>query len=73
MVALDASGKVRRSVRNEQPQIATADGGVIGQSGITYNQNGSATGRMNPATYSWTGNAYQDGPVTQVLAMFLNL
>ena len=69
MVAFDASGSVRWSVRNEQPQIATDDGGVIGQSGITYDQNGSATGQINLATYSWTGNAYQRGSVRQVLAM----
>jgi hypothetical protein len=69
MAAFDASGNVRWSVPNEYPQIATADGGVIGQSGITYDQNGNATGQINRVTYSWTGNAYQDGPVTQVLAI----
>ncbi len=69
MVAFDASGNVRWVVPNEQPQIATADGGVIGQSGITYDQNGNATGMMGSLpTYSWTGSAYLDGPVTQVLA-----
>jgi hypothetical protein len=46
MVAFDASGNVRWIVPNETPQIATADGGVIGQSGITYDQNGNATGMM---------------------------
>jgi hypothetical protein len=66
MVAFDASGNVLWSVPNEQPQIATADGGVIGQSGITYDANGNATGQVNPVTQSWTGDLYQDGPVTQV-------
>jgi hypothetical protein len=68
MVAFDATGNVRWMVPNERPQIATADGGVIGKSGITYDQNGSATGQMNLPTYSWLGNAYQVGSVDQVLA-----
>ncbi len=46
MVAFDAAGNVRWTVPNETPQIATADGGVIGQSGITYDQNGNATGMI---------------------------
>src|ERR1035441_9787106 len=67
MIAFDATGNVRWVVPNDQPQIATADGGVIGQSGITYDQNGNATGQMgNPPTQSWRGNTYQDGPVDQV-------
>ena len=68
MVAFDASGTVRWTVPNETPQIATADGGVIGQSGTTYDQNGNATGQMNPTTQSWLANAYQLGPVNQVVA-----
>jgi len=68
MVAFDATGNVRWMVPNDQPQIATADGGVIGQSGITYDQNGSATGQTTPTTQSWLGYAYQDGSVTQVRA-----
>jgi len=66
MVAFDASGNVRWVVPNDQPQIATDDGGVIGQSGIIYDQNGSATGQGPVLTQSWTGNLYQDGPVQQV-------
>ena len=62
MVAFDATGNVRWVVPNETPQIATADGGFIGQSGTTYNQNGQATGQIaNLPTYSWLGNAYQIG------------
>jgi len=69
MVSFDAAGNVRWIVPNDCPQIATADGGVIGQSGITYDQNGNATGMVGSLpTYSWRGNAYQDGPVTQVAA-----
>jgi hypothetical protein len=45
MISFDAAGNVRWYVPNDQPQIATADGGVIGQSGITYDQNGNATGQ----------------------------
>ena len=59
MIAFDASGSLRWSVPNEQPQIATADGGVIGQSGITYDQNGNATGQIAVATQSWRGNQYR--------------
>ncbi len=65
MVAFDSGGGVRWTVPNEIPEIATDDGGVIGQSGITYDQNGSATGQTTLFTQSWLGNEYQDGPVTQ--------
>jgi hypothetical protein len=58
MVAFDASGNTRWIVPNETPQIATADGGVIGQSGMTYDQNGNATGMMSLATPSWAAEAY---------------
>jgi hypothetical protein len=74
MIAFDATGSVRWAVPNDQPQIALADGGVIGQSGTTYDQNGSATGQVaNFPTYSWTLNAYQDGPVDQVLAKLISI
>ena len=70
MVAFDATGNVRWIVPNETPQIATADGGVIGQSGITYDQYGNATGMIpSMPTYSWKG-AYMDGPVDSVLPQF---
>jgi hypothetical protein len=60
MVSFDASGNVRWIVPNDQPQIATADGGVIGQSGITYDSDGNATGQGGSLpTYSWMGDAYQ--------------
>ena len=73
MVAFDAAGNVRWMVPNEQPQIATADGGVIGQSGITYDQYGNATGQAGSLpTYSWTGDAYQQqGSVEQISADLL--
>ena len=67
MVAFDAGGGILWSVPNAQPQIATADGGVIGKSGITYDQNGGATGQMNPYTQSWTLHSYQIGSVEQIV------
>ncbi len=66
MVAFDAAGSMRWSVPNEQPLIATADGGVIAQSGITYDQNGNATGQWGSMpTYSWKG-AYRVGSTESV-------
>jgi hypothetical protein len=67
MVSFDASGNVRWVVPNDQPQIATADGGVIGQSGITYDSNGNATGQVSSLpTQSWRGNFYIEGSVDQL-------
>jgi hypothetical protein len=74
MVAFDQTGSLRWSVPNEQPQIATEDGGVIGQSGATYDQNGNITGQLaNMPTYSWLGNSYQIGSVDQVVTNWINL
>jgi hypothetical protein len=62
MAGFDGTGNVRWVISNQQPQIATADGGVITQSGTTFDQNGNATGLIaNLPTYSWLGNAYQIG------------
>ncbi len=73
MVAFDATGKVRWIVPNEQPHIATDDGGVIGASGITYDSNGNATGQVGSLpTQSWPGDQYQvQGAVESVLAPLL--
>jgi hypothetical protein len=74
MVSFDASGNTRWIVPGDTPQIATADGGVIGQSGITYDQYGNATGMIpNMPTYSWTGNAYTDGPVDSVISAMVDV
>ena len=69
MVAFDTTGGVRWTA-NDYPLIATADGGVIGQSGIVYDQNGSATGQIpNMPTYSWPGNSYQSlGALESIVA-----
>ncbi len=72
MAAFDAGGNILWSVPNEWPAIATADGGVIGESGTTYDANGMATGSMNLATPSWTGNSYQIGSIDQVFANYIN-
>jgi hypothetical protein len=66
MIAFDQGGNVLWAVPDERPLMATDDGGVIGQSGITYDQSGGATGKINLTAYSWMGNAYQVGPVDQV-------
>jgi hypothetical protein len=68
MIAFDGGGNIRWTVPNETPQIATADGGFIGESGITYDANGNATGQIaNLPTYSWLGSAYHVGSVEQVV------
>jgi hypothetical protein len=73
-VAFDQSGAVRWIVPNDQPQIATEDGGVIGQSGVTYDQNGSAKGQMaSQATQSWLGYVYTDGPVEEWVALIVKV
>jgi hypothetical protein len=68
MIAFDASGNTRWNVPNEQPLIATEDGGVIGQSGTTYDQSGNATGQINVGTQSWLGYTYRVGSIEEWLA-----
>jgi hypothetical protein len=68
MITFDSSGNVKWSVPNDSPQIATADGGVIGSSGITYDSQGRATGQgALPGTPSWQGFMYSvsGDPVAQ--------
>lgn len=63
----DQSGNIKWGVPGDFPQIATADGGVIGASGTTYDSSGNATGQLtNMAIQSWPGYAYTDGPVDQI-------
>jgi hypothetical protein len=68
MIKFDQSGSVKWSVPGDSPQIATADNGVVGISGITYDSSGKATGQISLPTYAWTGDAYPQGQgaVTQV-------
>jgi hypothetical protein len=62
MIHFSQSGNVIWSVPNDYPQIATADGGVIGTSGITYDNQGRANGQIAMPVYAWTGDAYQNDP-----------
>ncbi len=60
LAKFDQFGNVKWNVPNDYPYIATADGGVIGTSGITYDANGNATGQLpSLPNQSWTGNGYQ--------------
>ena len=79
MVAVDQSGNVRWSLAGYQPQIATADGGVIaqpvdsngnvGQSATIFDQNGNATGQIaSLPIYSWKG-AYEIGSVRSLVPL----
>jgi len=68
MISFSQSGNVIWSVPNDYPQIATADGGVIGASGITYDNQGRANGQgALPGTPSWQGFMYSvtGDPVVQ--------
>jgi len=69
-----SSGRVFFSIPNDSPKIATADGGVIGTSGISYDSNGNVTAQAGSLpTLSWTQNAYTDGPVNQVATNIVNV
>ena len=60
MIKFDRSGNIQWSVPGDSPQIATADGGVVGASGITYDSQGNATGQVaNLPTKGWFGDSYQ--------------
>jgi hypothetical protein len=79
LVAFDQSGNLKWSVAGDyQPQIATADGGVIAQNfdtgaSATFDSNGSPTGQLGSLpTYSWKG-AYQLGSIHSVTLPFPNI
>ena len=74
MVSFDQTGAIRWMVPgNYQPQIATADGGLIATdpsgAAITFDQYGNATGVLQGSpTQSWTGNEYiSQGAVSSVV------
>jgi len=76
MIKFNQSGSTIWSVPGDYPQIATADGGVIGASGITYDSQGRATGQVtNMPTYAWTGDAYRIDPanVLQISSTPVNM
>jgi len=57
MVAFTSSGKQLWNGPNDTPQITTSDGGVVGASGTTYDQNGIANGLASAlGGYNWLGN-----------------
>lgn len=61
MVRFDQTGNIKWSA-GDSPQIATADNGVVGTSGTTYDSNGDATGQVaNLSTKSWFGDTYLAG------------
>jgi hypothetical protein len=66
MIAFDASGNVRWTVPNDQPQIATPDG-FLGASGKIYDADGNVISQLpSMPIQSWTGNAYRSSPVTRI-------
>ncbi len=70
MYAFTPSGSLLWTVPNDTPQFATSDGGVVGTSGISYDQYGNATGQYGSLpTYSWKG-AYQLGSAESVEPAF---
>jgi hypothetical protein len=73
MVKFNQSGHEQWSVPADTPQIATADNGVIGISGITYDSNGNANGQISTPTQSWTANSYTDGPISQINGVPFNV
>lgn len=59
MIAFDTAGTVQYTVPGDIPQIATADGGVVAQSGLTYDQIGNVQGQVDGLlTQSWTAKEY---------------
>ena len=62
--------KVFGGITNDSAQIATADGGVIGVSGATYDGNGNATGQVGSLpTQSWTNGTYSSSSTVAALAL----
>jgi IPT/TIG domain len=70
MIGFTPSGGTLFNVPNDTPQIATADNGVIGTSGTTYDQNGNVNGFVpNMPVLSWPSFAYQMAPINQISFM----
>jgi hypothetical protein len=86
MFAFTTSGTLLWAVPNDNPVIATSNGGVIASSGITYNQSGNADGYMAvaPNPYAnqmstgwwpnWSGMSYAAGGLgVELTYLFPNL
>ena len=79
MVSFNQSGTQKWSVNgNYQPQIATADGGVIATTPaggtVKFEANGNATGQLGSAPVrSWVNNSYSSGEsaVTSIAAQIV--
>jgi hypothetical protein len=68
MIGFTPSGGTLFNVSNDTPLIATADDGVIGASGMTYDKSGNVTGQVtSQPIQSITGNAYQTGSIDQIV------
>jgi len=57
MIAFTVASSTLWTVPNDTPQIATADGGVIGASGTIYDQNGIVTGQTAALTPNPTSSS----------------
>jgi hypothetical protein len=70
MAAFDQTGNVRWAVSGDLPQIATADGGVIGQSGIVYSQKRRRRTSKQPTHTILVGASYSvdGGGLSQTVA-----
>jgi len=74
MLAFTSSGQQLWSQSNDTPQVATSDGGVIGSSGTTYDENGYVRGQTaNLPVQSWTGFTYQLRAANQIAFQLLFL
>jgi hypothetical protein len=74
MIHFDQYGNTIWSVPNDYPQIATSDGGVIGYSGVTYDDHGRATTQLGSMpTQSWLGNEYEVGSIHRLASVPMSL
>lgn len=67
IIAFDSNGSLRWVVPNERPKMATADGGVVAESGAIFDRNGQALSRMAPVEISWKGT-YQMGSINSIVS-----
>jgi hypothetical protein len=68
MVGFTPSGGTLFTVPNDTPQIATSDNGVIGTSGIAYDQSGNVDGYISTqTTFSWLENGYEGAALVNSL------
>ena len=75
LISFDQAGNMKWSATGDyQPQIATADGGVIAQNwdtgtSVTFDNTGSVTGQLGSlSTRSWVGSAYSASQGSSLLS-----